>query len=91
MVIQLKNLLTLDYLTKDQMQFLNKTTLCQLRDATYNVSSRKDKLAISAMFNIGIKFAIDALLKQFNAKVKSKNLVLDPSEKIKFQNEIPIN
>ena len=73
------------------MQFLNKTTLCQLRDATYNVSSRKDKLAISTMLNIGMKFAIDALLKQFNAEIKSKNLVLDPSEKIKFQNENPIN
>lgn len=42
---------TLDYLTKDQVQFLNKTTLLQLRDVVYNVSTRKDKLAISAMFN----------------------------------------
>ena len=35
----IEKLLTLDYLTRDQIQFLNKTTLCQLTDATYNVSS----------------------------------------------------
>lgn len=48
----LEKLTTLGYLTKNQMQFLNKTTLLQLIGMVYNVSTRKDKLAISAMFNI---------------------------------------
>ena len=73
------------------MQFSNKTTLPQLRDAAYNVSTRKDKLAISTMFNIEIKFATDALLKWFNAKTKSKHLELEPVEKTKFQKENPID
>ena len=30
------------------------------------------------MFNIEIKFATDALLKWFNAKIKSKHLELEP-------------
>ena len=81
--------LTLDYLTRDQMQFLNKTTLLQLRDAACNVSTRKDQLAKSTMFNIEIIFA--ALPKWFNAKAKSRHLELDPFEKINFQKENPID
>ena len=73
------------------MQLLNKMTSYQLRDAAYNVSSRQDILGISGMFNIEIKFAADALLKWFNAKIKFKNLELDTSEKIKFQKENPVN
>ena len=83
----IEKLLTLDYLTRDQMQFLNKITLLQLRDAAYNVSTRKDKLTISTMFNIEIKYAADALLKWFSAKTKSKHLKLDLIDfkiKIKF-------
>ena len=84
-------LTTLDYLTRDQIQFLNKKTLLQLRDAAYNVHTRKDKLAISKMFNIEIKFEAEALLKWFNAKIKSKNLEVDLTENTKFQHENPIN
>ena len=43
--------------------------LLQLRDAVINVSTRKDKLAISTMFNIEIKFAAHTLLKWFNEKL----------------------
>ena len=64
------------------MQFLNKTTLVQLRHAACDISTRKDKLAISTMFKIEIKFTADTLLKWFNAKIKSKHLELDPLEKI---------
>ena len=53
----IEKLLTLDY---------------QLRDAAYIVISRKDKLAISTMFKIEIKFAVAALQKWFNAKIESK-------------------
>ena len=87
----LDKLTTLDYLTRDQMQFLNKKTLLQLRDTAYNVHTRKDKLAISKMFNIELKFEADALLKWFNAKIKSKNLEVDHTENTKFQHENPIN
>ena len=90
----IEKLLTLDYLTRDQMQFLNKITLLQLRDAAYYVSTRKDKLTISTMFNIEIKYAADALLKWFSAKTKSKHLKLDLIDfkiKIKFWKENPID
>ena len=82
---------TLDYVTRDQMQFLGRKTLLQLRDAANNVSTKKDKLAISTMFNIELKFAADVLLKWFNAKIKSKDLEVDLIEKTKFQHENPVD
>ena len=39
------------------------------------------------MFNVEIKFASNALLKWFNAKIRSKHLELDPFTKIKSQKE----
>ena len=60
----------LDYLTRYQMQFLNRKTFLQMRGAAYKVSTRKDKLAISVIFNIKLKFAAQYLLKRFNAKIK---------------------
>ena len=39
------------------------------------------------MFNIELKFAADALLKCFNAKIKSKTLEVYFTEKAKFQHE----
>ena len=82
---------TLGFLSRDKMQLLNRNTLLQLRDTAYNASTRKDKLAISTLFNIELKFATDALLKWFNAKINSKNLEVDLTEKNKFQNENPID
>ena len=73
------------------MQFFNRKTLLQLRDAAYYVSTKTDKLAISTMFNTELKFAADVLLKWFNAKIKSKNLELDLTEKNIFQHENEID
>ena len=43
------------------------------------------------MFNIELKFAADALLKCFNAKIKSKTLEVYFTEKSKFQHENTID
>ena len=45
------------------MQSIYRQTLLQLKDAAYNEYRRKDKLAISRMFNVEIKLAADTLLK----------------------------
>ena len=52
------------------MTFLNKKTLLQLKDLTMTVSNCKDKLAMSQMFNVELKFAFDCLLLWLNKKVK---------------------
>ena len=43
------------------------------------------------MFNIELKFDADALLKCFNAKIKSKTLEVYFTEKTKFQHENTID
>ena len=73
------------------MSFINRETLLQLKDAVFQVHSRKDELAISTMFNIEITFAADILLKGFNMKVKPKHLEFDPFVRIQYQRENPID
>ena len=68
------------------MRYKNQKTLLQLIDAAFSVANRNSRLTISIMFNIELKFAADTLLKWFNIKLKSKNVVIDP--KMKINNEI---
>ena len=48
---KIEELFSLNYLTSEQQQLINKKTLLQLRDAAIDVSKRKNKNAISIMFN----------------------------------------
>ena len=89
--LNLNELTSLNYLTAEQQQMINRRTLLQLRDAAIDVSKRKSKIAISAMFNVELKFASDILLKWFNAKIKSKHLELDPFAKINYQRQNSID
>ena len=43
------------------------------------------------MLNVELKFAADILLKWFNTKIKSKHLEIEPSIKLKYQRENPID
>ena len=79
----LVKLLTVDYLKRNH--FL------QLRDAAIAVANSRDKLAISTIFNIELKVAPDTLLKRFNMKIKSKNLVIDPEIERRYEITNPIN
>ena len=73
------------------MEFKNPKTLLQLRDAAIAVANRRDKLEISKMLNIELKFSADAVLKWFNLKIKSGNLEIDPRVKRKYKINNPIN
>ena len=87
----LNELTSLNYLTAEQQQMINRRTLLQLRDAAIDVSKRKSKIVISVMLNVELKFASDILLKWFNAKIKSKRLEFDPFAKINYQRQNPID
>ena len=87
----LEDLISINYLTAEQQQLINRKTVLQLRDAAINVSRRKSKIAILLMFNVELKFAGDILLKWFNAKIKSKYIELDPFMKLNYQRQIPID
>ena len=71
-----EKLLSLNYLTRQQLHFKDNTTLLQLRDCVLAVAGKKNKIAISEMFSTELKFAADCLLKWFNKKFKSNNLEL---------------
>ena len=87
----LEDLISINYLTAEQQQLINRKTVLQLRDAAINVSRRKSKIAILLMFNVELKFAGDILLKWFNAKIKSKYIEFDPFMKLNYQRQIPID
>ena len=87
----LSQLCSLDYLSNEQLKYKDLTTLKQLRNCALLVSSKSKKITISEMFTTELKFAGNCLIKWFNAKSKSQNLVLSNNIKIKYQNENPID
>lgn len=68
----LEKLASIDYLTGEQLKYVDAITLKQLRDCALEVADRKNCHAISQMFSIELKFAADCLLKWFYAKNKKK-------------------
>ena len=80
-----------NYLINEQLKFKNITMLKQLRDYALSVSSKTKKIAISEMFTTEFKFAGDCLMRWFNAKFKSQNLVLSNDVKRKYEIEHPID
>ena len=58
----LKELTSISYLTGDQLSFADAKLLSQLRDATYEVDSRKCKNAIAQMFTIETVFVKTMLI-----------------------------
>ena len=65
--------------------------LKQLRDCALSVFTKTKKIAISKMFTTKLKFTGDCLMRWFNAKFKSQNLVLSNDVKRKYEIEHPIN
>ena len=63
-------LCSLNYLTTKQLKFKDINLIKQLRDCALSVASKRNKLAISEMFSIELKFASDCLMKWFNSKFK---------------------
>ena len=62
----LLKLATIDYLTKDQLKFVDKDLLQQLKDCAISVLERKCKNAVAQMFAVELKFTSNYLLKWFN-------------------------
>ena len=85
----MKKLTSIDYLTNDQMQFVNIKLIKQLKDCAIHVSQRKCKNAVAQMFCIKSKFVADCLLSWFNKKLKSQNLKLSLLKTIAFETKNP--
>ena len=66
----LEKLTTINYPTNELLKYKDLTTLKQLRDCAISVANKKNKIAISEMFSIELKFASDCLIKWLNLKFK---------------------
>ena len=80
-----------EILTNERLKFKDLTMLKQLRDCAFSVLSKSKKIVISEMLTTELKFAGNCLMKWFNAKFKSQNIVLSNDIKIKYQSENPID
>ena len=86
----LEELTDVSYLTIEQLSLRKQTTTEQLRDAAITVSQRKNKNAINILFNIELKFIYDILMKWFKFKIKSSNIAIPQTERIKYERLNPL-
>ena len=84
-------LLSLNYLSSEQLKYADVTQIKQLRDCALSVAAARNNLSVSEMFSTEIKFASECLLNWFNAKFKKENLQLSNERKKKYEIEQPIN
>ena len=82
---------TVDYLTEDQLQFVDKDLINQLKDCAINVSERRCKNAVEQMFAVELNFASNFLLKWFNRNFKIQNMEIDHKEKFTYEAFYPID
>ena len=74
-------LLSLNYLSSEQLKYADVTQIKQLRDCALSVAAARNNLSVSEMFSTEIKFASECLLNWFNAKFKKENLQLSNERK----------
>ena len=87
----LQKLNDLGYLTCDQLYFISREQIQQLKDCARSVYKKKKKIAFIEMFSCELKVSADWLLKWFNAKIKSNHLELSLDAKGKYEIENPID
>ena len=64
----LLKLTMVDYLTEDQLKFVDKNFRNQLKDCATNVPKRRRKNVVAQIFAIDLKFVSNYLLKRCNRK-----------------------
>ena len=70
----LEQLTTIDYLTNDQMSFVDIKLIKQLKDSALEVNWKKCKNAIAEMFSIKLCLVEKTILVWFNKKIKLQYL-----------------
>ena len=87
----LLKLATVDYLTKDQLKFVDKDLINQLTNCAINVSERQCKNAVGQIFAVKLKFGSNCFLKWLNRKFKIRNMEIDHKEKVTYEAFNPID
>ena len=86
-----EKLTTIDYLTEEQMGFVDVIVVKQLKDAAEHVSQRKCKKSLAQMFSIELYLIKHTLMSWFSRKIKSQHLQIDILRKNKYEKKNPIN
>ena len=88
----LQQLTTIDYLTNDQMSFVNIKLIKQLKYSALEVNRKKCKNAIAQIFSIELCLVKKAIFAWFNKKIKSQHLEIDLlKKKYMCEKDHPIN
>ena len=86
-----KELISINYLSREQFAFKTPEIIKQLYDQAILVSKRTCKNALGVMFGIELSFIKRTLLNWFNKKVSAPYKKLDQTQITKYEQENPIS
>ena len=86
-----KELISVNYLSREQFAFKTSEIIKQLYDQAILVSKRTNKNALGVMFGIELSFVKRTLLAWFNKKVCAPYKKLEQSQVTKYEQENPIS
>ena len=89
-VHSLEQLTSLDYLTSEQIGFIEPYLIQMLKDVAFEVSKRKSKVSLGQMFSIKSALVKKTLLNWFNAKYSKQFAKVNPFKKLIFEQNNPI-
>ena len=81
----------INYLTREQISFIDKYLIHMLKDCASEVSKRQCKNSLGQMFSVESALVKKTLLKWFNAKFKRTFNEINPIKKIRFEAANKIN
>ena len=87
----LEQLSSIDYLSREQIGFIDSHLIYMLKNAANEVSKRKCKNSLGQMFSIESALVKKTLLKWFNLKFKRTFTIINPMEKLKFESSNKID
>ena len=81
----LDQLSNIEYLTREQIGFIDSYLIHMLKDCEKKVLRRQCKNSLGQMFSVESALVKKTLLKWFNAKFKRTFIVIDPITKMRFE------
>ena len=87
----IEQLTSLDYFSQDQIKFINKELVRQLKDIAFDVSKRKCKKTMGQMLCVECGLVKKTLLEWFNRKFESQYLKISPFDEFRYERNFPID
>ena len=81
----LEKLSTINYLSREQISFVDEYLINMLKNYACQVSKKKCKSSLARLFSVESALLKKTLLKWFNSKFKRRFTVLNPIKKMKYE------